>query len=393
MEITVNPGLLSGRINAISSKSQAHRMLICAALSDKPCRIYCKDTNDDIDATVSCLVALGASIQRTEDSFLVTPISAVPEYALLDCGESGSTLRFLLPVVGALGVRTTFKLHGRLPQRPLSPLWEEMERMGCKLCRSTDGSVLCSGKLKAGAYSIDGSVSSQFITGLMFALSIIVGRSSLTVTGEVQSKPYIDITKDVICRFLQTDGELFSGKFPLCGPEYLAVEGDWSNGAFYIVAAALGNNVEIAELRTDSKQGDKEIASIVVNLQPMQTISAAQIPDLMPILSILAAAKGGAMFTDIQRLRLKESDRVEAVVQMLRAMSVRAEATEETLTVYPGSFAPCTVDSSNDHRIAMSAAIAATVASGPITITNAQCVEKSYPAFWQDFRKLGGKYE
>ncbi len=394
MKIKVVPGKLSGSIQAISSKSQAHRMLICACLSNNPCKIHCPDSNEDIDATVSCLNALGAEIVRENAHFNVTPITTVPCDATLDCRESGSTLRFLLPLAGALGVNTTFLLRGRLSKRPLSPLWEEMERMGCNLCRPTENTILCTGKLTPGEYFIDGGVSSQFITGLLFGLSIMPSKSALHITGTPQSKPYIDITKDVLYSFgVSTDNNQIYGCYPFNGPNYLSVEGDWSNAAFFLVANALGSNIEITNLNPDSFQGDREIVKLVSCLETNTAIDVAQIPDLMPILSILSAAKNGAVFKNIQRLRLKESDRVHSVQKMLHNMGIQTEETEDRFTVYPGQFQPCTVDSFNDHRIAMSAAIAATVATGPIQITNAQCVNKSYPAFWQDFANLGGNYE
>lgn len=394
MQVTVYPGKLSGTIQAISSKSQAHRMLLCAAVSDKPCRIYCPNTNEDIDATVSCLRALGASIERKNGSFYVDPIKSLPEEAVLDCRESGSTLRFLLPYVGALGVKATFILQGRLSKRPLSPLWEEMERMGCHLSGPTENTVSCTGRLCPGAYCIDGSVSSQFITGLLFALAILPGVSTLEIVGNLQSKPYVDITKEVLSTFcVNTAGGCITGKFPLSGPECLTVEGDWSNAAFFLVANAIGSRVCLENLNPKSSQGDRAVESIIPRMCNKQTIDVSQIPDLMPILSVLAAAKSGAKFTNIQRLRLKESDRVQSVQEMLSNMGIRTECTEDTLTIWPGAIRSCTVNSYNDHRIAMAAAIAATVSNGPISILDAQSVNKSYPAFWVDFSKLGGNYE
>ena len=188
MDVTIQPGLLRGKILVIPSKSQAHRLLICAALADGETTIICPETNRDIEATADCLRALGAGICRTEHSYEVTPIRVLPEKATLNCCESGSTLRFMLPVAGALGVEATFLMEGRLPQRPLSPLWEEMERMGCALSRPTENTIRCVGKLQPGNYTVDGSVSSQFITGLLLALPLIGGDSSLEVTGKVESK-------------------------------------------------------------------------------------------------------------------------------------------------------------------------------------------------------------
>lgn len=394
MEITITPSKLKGSVAAIPSKSQAHRMLICAAFSKSPCKILCSHTNQDIDATVSCLQALGATIIRKEGCFQVEPIKAFPHCAVLDCGESGSTLRFLLPVVGAMGITATFVLHGRLSQRPLSPLWEEMERMGCQLTRPTQSTILCTGKLMPGEYVIDGGVSSQFITGLLLSLPIVSGDSGLTIKGRIESEPYIRLTEQVLALFgIQYANGKIMGHYPFEAPSALQVEGDWSNSAFFLTANALGSQIHISNLNQDSVQGDKEIYSLIPQLHQNHTISVAQIPDLMPILAVLAAAKEGATFTDIQRLRLKESDRVASVAAMLQAMGVNVIVSEASMTVYPAIFHGATIDSCNDHRIAMAAAIAATVSQGNITILNAQCVAKSYPTFWEEYGRLGGKYE
>ena len=198
MDITIQPLKLHGSVAAISSKSQAHRLLICSAIADGETILICPETNRDIEATAECLQALGADIRRMDGYYRIFPIQKVPETAVLNCCESGSTLRFMLPIAGALGVDALFKLEGRLPCRPLSPLWEEMQRMGCSLSRPTENTVRCQGKLHAGTYSIDGGVSSQFITGLLFALSLIEGESTLQITGKTESKPYIEMTRAAI---------------------------------------------------------------------------------------------------------------------------------------------------------------------------------------------------
>lgn len=394
MDITIFPGKLSGTIRAIPSKSQAHRLLICAAFSDGATFIECPQTNEDIEATVRCLNAMGGRISRTENGYWVDPVSRIPETAVMDCGESGSTLRFILPIVCALGVNTTIQMHGRLPQRPLSPLWEELERMGCTLSRPTENVIQTRGQLQAGHYSISGNVSSQFISGLLFALSLLDGTSNITVTGKLESKPYVDMTQSALRIFgVNTDHFEITGSLPFQTPGNVSVEGDWSNGAFFLGAKALGNSVEITNLDADSPQGDRAIAEIFSADIAMPRISAADIPDLVPIMAVVFAAKGGAVFTDIERLRLKESDRVASVCEMINRLGGAASATVDTLTVIPGQYHSCTIDAVGDHRIAMAAAIAATVADGPVTLRGAQCVAKSYPAFWQDFRKLGGKYE
>ncbi len=394
MDITITPGPLRGTVTAIPSKSQAHRLLICAAFADGPTQLLCPDTNRDIEATAGCLNALGAEIIRTETGHDVSPVRRIPDQAVLNCRDSGSTLRFLLPVAAALGTDTVFQMEGRLPQRPLSPLWEEMERMGCTLTRPTADTIRCQGRLQAGEFVIDGGVSSQFITGLLLAAALIPGESRIRLTGTVESRPYITMTQQAMALFgLDTEDFVISGGSPFHSPGTLQVEGDWSNGAFFLAAQALGNDVVTENLSPDSPQGDRAAEALLSALEKHITISAADIPDLVPILSIAAACKRGAVFTHIQRLRLKESDRVASVIAMLEALGGKAEVDENTLTVYGTGLTGGIVDSRNDHRIAMSAAIAATVCQEPVTILGAQCVEKSYPSFFDEYRRLGGKYE
>lgn len=394
MDITIFPKKLHGTVSAIASKSQAHRLLICAAFSNKQTRLDCPDTNQDIESTANCLRNLGAGIERDASSYLVNPIAEVPESAKLNCGESGSTLRFMLPIVGALGVDATFHMEGRLPYRPLSPLWEEMQRNGCKLSRPTEKTIRCTGKLKPGKYSIDGSVSSQFITGLLFAMAIMQGRSILTVTGKTESLPYIQMTQDALKLFgVKTDDYFVSGSLPFLTPGRITVEGDWSNGAFFLAANALGSSVDLTGLNPLSHQGDKAVLGILEQLDGCPIIDVSDIPDLVPVLAVAAGAKNGITFHNIARLRLKESDRAATVCEMLQQLGIASTLTENTLTVFPGSYKGCTIDSAGDHRIAMAAAVAATVASGPVTILGAQCVSKSYPSFWKEYHQLGGHYE
>ena len=394
MDITIHPGKLSGTIRAIASKSQAHRLLICAAFSDAKTELFCENTNQDIDATVSCLQALGASIVRAQTGYVVTPICQIPENAQIDCSESGSTLRFLLPIVCALGIQTTIHMHGRLPYRPLSPLWEELERMGCQLSRPAETIIQTQGKLIAGEYTIAGNVSSQFISGLLFALPVLDGESRIRITGCLESKPYVDMTQQALRQFgVNTEHYVVTKSFPFSSPGGLRVEGDWSNAAFFLVANALGSNIEIENLNRNSPQGDKSVVDLLSTGIFAPTIDVSNIPDLVPILAVYYAAHGGVVFKNIERLRLKESDRVQSVINLLRALGIGAYADDNTLTVCGGNLSGGVVDSCNDHRIAMAAAIAATVAEAPVTILGADCVKKSYPAFWQDFRTLGGCYE
>lgn len=394
MDITVYPGKLRGSLQIIPSKSMAHRMLICAAFADKDTQIICPATNQDIEATACCLNALGAQIVRTDAGYSVTPMKEAPVNATLDCKESGSTLRFMLPIAAALGTDCTFVMSGRLPYRPLSPLWEELQAKGCQLTRPTENTIRCQGKLTAGTYSIDGGVSSQFITGLLFAMILLQGERSLTVTGTVESAPYIRMTQYAMEVFgIKTDNYHFSSNHRFCSPGTVTIEGDWSNGAFFLAANALGSHVQINGLSDCSIQGDRQVADILKEIHSHFVVDGRNIPDLIPILSVVAGAKHGATFHNIGRLRAKESDRIASTVGLLQALGVTVVVEGDTMTVNPKAFNGCTIDSCNDHRIAMSAAIAATVANSPVTILNAHCVQKSYPHFWEEFQRLGGHYE
>ncbi len=372
-DITLSPRKLRGTVQAPASKSCAHRALICAAISPTPTEILCGCVGRDVQETVAGLRELGAKIIETPRGFSVEPIQHRPDSASVFCRESGSTLRFLLPLAGALGVDATFYLGERLAQRPMHPLLQEMERMGCKIRQVADR-ILCSGQLQPGAYRVDGSLSSQFASGLKMALPLLPG-STLTATGEIASAPYLALTDAVMAQFP-------------C--DQFAVEGDWSNAAFFLAANALGSHIKLGGLKEHSAQADKAVARLLPLFDGTPTVSATDIPDLIPILSVVAAAKHGAVFTDIARLRLKESDRVAAIEEMLTALGGRAEVTENTLTVFPAKLTGGVVDAKNDHRIAMAAAIAATVCEKEVTVLGAECVKKSYPAFWEDYERLGG---
>lgn len=392
MDLTIYPHLLAGNVKIIPSKSIAHRMLICAAFADGATDILCASLNDDISATMDCLRSLGADIRYSSGSIHVSPSRCVPQRAALLCRESASTLRFLLPVVGALGVDAEFIMDGKLPQRPLSPLWEELERNGCLLSRPAHNIIRCQGKLCKGCYSIDGSVSSQYITGLMLGLSLMDSPCEISITGKVESAPYIEITRNVLKRF-GVDGNLFGGH-QLRSPGILEVEGDWSNGAFFLAANALGSSCFIEGLSPNSIQGDRAVSDILENLKLQHTIvDGSNIPDLIPVLAVAAAFFHGAEFRNIGRLRLKESDRIQGVCNMLAALGIRCEWDEKVLRVYPGRITGGSVNTMNDHRIAMAAAVAATIAAGNVTILGAECVKKSYPDFWAAYARLGGIYE
>lgn len=394
MDIIIKPSNLKGTISAIPSKSQAHRVLICSAFSDQATEIICPATSRDIEATVGCLIQLGANIQRTKDGYHVIPIAELPSSVHLDCQESGSTFRFLLPIIAAKGLNTVFHLRGRLAERPISPLWEVLHENGCRLSRPTSDSIRCEGKLQPSDYMLSGDISSQFISGFLFACSLMEGTSRIYLTGTIQSKPYIRMTQNVLERYgVDCMDMIITGRKKLSSPGHWVVEGDWSNAAFFLAANALGSEINIENLPYESSQGDRQIINLLHTLKNQCTISAADIPDLIPILSLVASCHNGTTFINTARLRFKESDRVEAIVSMLNSLGCRAEGKDNQIIVYPAIINGGTVNSFNDHRIAMTAAIAATVATKPVTILNAQCVEKSYPGFWDDYRALGGNYE
>ncbi len=403
MKVTITPSELSGQIAARASKSQAHRQLICAALSDTPCTIYCDSLSEDILATADCLNALGAEIKYSDGSFSVNPITVPLEGTLLDCRESGSTLRFMVSVVAALGANSTFKMSGRLAERPLSPLAEELEAHGIKLSRPTDDTLKVEGKLTGGNFTLDGSVSSQFVSGLLFALPLLKEESSVTLTGDVQSVDYITMTVRAIKSFgVELDYKdntytIKTGSYH-ADSEYF-VEGDWSNGAFWICAGRLtGGRIVCTNLDAGSPQGDKEIAQIASALTENGLsyieIDASNIPDLVPVICVTASATDGAVtvIKNAGRLRIKESDRIKSTAELINNLGGKAEETDDGLIITGvGKFSGGKIDSFNDHRIAMSGAIASLISDGVVEIAGAEAVNKSYPSFWEDFKALGGK--
>ena len=388
----ITPSHLSGTIQAIPSKSMAHRLFICAALSGEPTQIECQGTSKDIEATRACLAAMEGDCR-------------------LPCGESGSTLRFLLPVAAALGLDAAFLMEGRLPRRPLHPLDEQLTAHGVTLSRPQPDVLKISGKLTPGAYTLPGDVSSQYISGLLFALPLLDAPSTLTVTGKIESGPYIEMTLDALRQFgvhVTMEENIFH--IPAASyrsPGKARVEGDWSNAAFWLCAGALGKPVTVTGLNPDSLQGDKAVVEILsafgakaqqsgdaVTVSPGRLhavdMDAAAIPDLVPVLSVVAAAAvGTTRIYNAQRLRLKESDRIASVRAMLKALGADAEETEDGLLIHGGKpLTGGTVDSCNDHRIAMAAAIASVICQNPVTVLGAEAVEKSYPNFWRDFAQL-----
>ena len=413
MNIVIEPSPLKGEIAAIPSKSVAHRMLICAALADGPTTLRIPKTSDDIDATADCLRALGAAITVNNEDYIVEPIAQIENIPQLDCGESGSTLRFLLPVAAAAADRCRFDGHGRLPERPLSDLTDAMKEHGV----SFDGEKLpftIGGRLRGGIFRLPGNVSSQYITGLLLALPLCEEDSVIELTTALESASYIDITLSVLKTFgitvhCERNRYIIPGKQVFRSPGTLPVEGDWSNAAFFLTAAALNNDIAMTGLNPNSAQGDRKIIALLEQLGAVTqkdngrltlrsddlkgcTIDIQDTPDLLPVLSVAAAfAQGETTFINAARLRLKESDRLASSAAMIENLGGRAEVGEDELTVYGTGLIGGTVESCNDHRIAMSAAVAATRCSKPVTILHAEAVKKSYPGFYNDYNKTGGK--
>ena len=403
---------VKGNVRAISSKSEAHRLLICAALADKECRLICTDTNADIDATASCLNALGALVERHGDGFSVKPIGNLKKHQTLECNESGSTLRFLLPLASALGADCRFSMRGRLSERPLSPLYELLSDNGITLSPKGSNPLQINGILRSGDYRIAANVSSQYISGMLFALTVAEGESTLTLEGRVESSPYIDMTVSALKHFgadidQDTQNNVFKirGGAKLHSPGEFTVGGDWSNAAFFLVAGAIGRNpVTVSGLDLDSYQGDKAILSVLekmgaetvkhgheITVIPSKLkgieIDASDIPDLVPIIAVAASvSEGETRIYNAARLRLKESDRIESVTKTLTQLGATVTPTEDGMVISgKRRLLGGEVDSYNDHRIAMSAAIASLVCKSKVTVKRFEAINKSYPSFADNF--------
>ena len=418
MNKTILPGARTGEVHIPASKSQAHRMLLCAAMGENEVTLRCRGLSKDILATVACLKALGASVDAEGEVLHLRPVSAPPPgLCLLPCGESGSTLRFLLPLVGALGASAVFEREGRLPERPIEPLSRELCRNGMDI-RSDGARLYCSGQLRPGAFSLPGNISSQYISALLMTLPLLEGESTLHMEGALESAAYVAMTEEVLrlggVRTEKTGAgyRIPGGQRCRFAPE-LSVEGDYSNAAFFLCAGALSERgIRVTGLDPRSRQGDRAIvplleemgaqvasdgSSVTVKRAALHgiTIDASPIPDLIPVLSVVAAAASGeTRVIHAQRLRLKESDRVVSVLALLKALGVEAHEQGGVMTIRGrGGFTGGTVDAFGDHRIAMAAAIAGSVADGPVTILGAHASDKSYPGFFEKFAALGGRAE
>lgn len=410
--VSISHSRISGRVVVPSSKSVAHRMLLAAALSDKATLLSGSFEGDDIRATIECLTALGGKFD-IGDNITVHPLSnSITKRVVVDVGASGSTLRFLLPVVCALGIETEFCGTERLMKRPIDGLIESMCAHGAIVSKGQ--SLVVSGRLTSGDYTIDATISSQYITGLLFALACLGGDSRLLTVGNSVSSAYIDITLSVLKQFgvqvdVEENGYLVRGGKRIISPATIDVEGDWSSAAFFAVGGALSGDVVIGNLSLESKQGDKIIVELMKNCgidveyakgelhvrksTPHSFVyNAEDCPDTVPVMAVLAAcAQGVSVINGIHRLRFKESDRIAEVLRLLNSFGITATADDNQMRIVGGELQAANITLPDDHRLAMSAAIAACVAKGKSELCGMECISKSYPHFLDDLIKLGGE--
>ncbi len=387
MNVTILPGTLKGAVTPPSSKSQTHRAVLALMLAQGEGKLSNLAVSQDIQATQDCVAALKSGQPAQADGL-----------PLLDCGESGSTLRFLIPVALAVRGGGHFTGRGRLMERPQGPYIRLFEEKGI-LWKQEGACLTVAGQLEPGVYALPGNVSSQFITGLLYALPLLSGDSRIVLTTPLESRGYVDMTLDMLRRFdikveEQEDGFLVPGNQTYQARD-LTLEADWSGAAFWYAANFLGAQVDIQGLNPDSVQGDRQIGTLYWKLaRPGDVdIDLSQCPDLAPPLAVMAAVrKGTTRFVNAGRLRIKESDRLETIACTLNALGAKAQVREDTLTLEGlDHLEGGTVDGCNDHRIAMMAAVAAVACKQPVTILGAECVKKSYPRFWEDYTALGGE--
>lgn len=406
--IKIKPGKLNGKVFAPPSKSMSHRAVICAGLSRGESIIENVILSEDIKATIDGMIQLGAEIEITgggpyKTLYINGSRGKVTE-AYINCRESGSTLRFLIPVGLMLAEECTFTGSVNLFKRPLDVFYEIFEKDNIDY-ETIDGQLTLrvKGNLKGGTYEMTGEVSSQFISGLLFALTLLGKESSIKIKDKLESRGYVDLTINMLEKFgtsVENNSykELKINKESTYKSANYRVEGDYSQAAFFIVAREIGNHVDCLGLNMDSLQGDKEILNIVRKYDggaEEVTIDASQVPDLVPILAVLASLKDGVTTNIInaERLRIKESDRLKAISTELGKLGAIIEEQKDGLTIKGKSVLDggAVVESWNDHRIAMSLAVAATRCREDITLKDCMAVNKSYPYFWEDYKMLGGK--
>lgn len=416
--ITLTPARLSGTVAVPPSKSLAHRMIICAALADGESRISPIQPSEDILATMDGMRALGASCRLEGNVAVIRGVGRRRQTKPVEipCRESGSTLRFLFPLSLTLGVGAHFTGAPGLAVRPLTPYQSICAERGLEYHHAAlpELSADVRGTLPAGRYEVPGNISSQFITGLLLALSVVDGDSEIVLTTPLESTAYVDLTLDAMASFGVHVDVTAEGYSIRSGQTYTArdaiVEGDYSQAANWLCAAALGNDIAVAGLNPNSFQGDRGILTVLRdmgatittqngvfhvhadNLRPTE-VDVSNIPDIAPVIALTCSqAEGTSRLFNAGRLRIKECDRLSATVQAINAMGGHAEERGDEIIIHGGALTggnPC--DCHNDHRIAMLYAIASTRCQHPLMLDNRECVRKSYPGFWEDFALLGGK--
>ena len=410
MDVKITPNRLNGRVTMPPSKSAAHRILICAALSSQESNITPKCTSDDIKATLFCLKEMGAQITETKDGYIVSK-GETQRNCSLDFYESGSTARFLLPVAAALGTDATMIGRGRLPQRPMAPLTSVLRENGVE-ASSDNLPITIKGQLKAGNFELPGNISSQYVSGLLFAAPLLNGETNIILTSRLESVGYVDMTLKVMNDFgveVEKDENSYKIKPQQYEGKNTVIEGDWSQAAFFMSAAAIGSEIQIAGLDLNSLQGDKACLDIfarfgaevlaennIVKVKKKRlegiTVDASNIPDMVPAIAATAAfATGKTVIHSAERLRLKESDRIKTTIAALNQMGVKTEEKPDGMVIYGGEPKGAIIDGAGDHRIVMAFSVAAAFANGESVITGAEAINKSYPEFFEDFKKLEGK--
>ncbi|MBP3917263.1 3-phosphoshikimate 1-carboxyvinyltransferase [Clostridium sp.] len=420
-DLKINPSKLKGEVKIPPSKSMAHRAIICAALSDGLCIIENIDYSDDIIATIDAMNSLGAKIVKHKDHIKVIGVYGSDEKAqetrVIDCNESGSTLRFLVPISLLFRGSSKFIGRGNLGKRPLTTYYNIFEKQGIKYSYEEDNlNLVINGELKPGTFEVEGNVSSQFITGLLFTLPLLKEDSKIIITTEMESRGYIDLTLRAMSDFgIEIINNNYREFIIKGNQKYNArnyrVEGDYSQAAFFLCADSLGNDVLCKDLDLNSLQGDKEVIDILERMNVVfnandigvkgttngeltsTVIDGSQCPDIIPVLtSVAALTKGTTEIINAGRLRIKECDRLAAVTSELNKLGAKIIEKEDGLVVTGVEKLQGGVDvwSHKDHRIAMTLAIASTRCEEPIVIKDYECIAKSYPNFFEDFKALGG---
>ena len=403
---------LVGEVSPPPSKSILHRYIIGSSLAKGISKIENISFSDDIIATIEAMKKLGANIEKKDNYLLIDGSKTFDKEYLnnseIDCNESGSTLRFLFPLSIVKENKVLFKGKGKLFKRPLSPYFENFDKYQIKYSHINENEILLDGVLKSGEYQIDGNISSQFITGLLFSLPLLNGNSKVIIKGKLESSSYIDITLDCLSKFgvkiINNSYQEFiiEGNQTYKSGNY-EVEADYSQVAFFLVANSIGSDIKINGLNNNSLQGDKKIIDFISEIENWNNeekliLDGSETPDIIPILSLKACiSKKEIEIINIARLRIKESDRLSATVQELSKLGFDLIEKEDSILINSRkdfnkiNNSPVYLSSHSDHRIAMTVAIASSCYEDEIILDNLDCVKKSYPNFWEVFLSLGGK--